>query len=96
MQEVLVDYGTTYQIEFWYKSTVTSGVVAFICYDQSWSKLIASSNARIQSTGDNWTLGSFEITVPNDFSIEHTELIVTLGDMPGTIIIDDVSMKVSG
>lgn len=91
-QIVPVDQGTTYNVQFWYKSTVTSGCVAFYCYDRQWSNVVAASGAEIVATGDAWTLASFRISIPVNGTIAHTELLISLGNATGTLILDDVNM----
>jgi hypothetical protein len=87
--------GTNYTIHFWYKSSVASGQVAFYCYDSEWANMVSQSSAAIQATGDKWTLGSFQISIPSNNQIEHTILSITLGNTIGILIIDDISMEVT-
>jgi hypothetical protein len=95
VQSVTVEQGKTYNAQFWYKSTVSSGSVAFYCYDSDWSNIIATSRVGISATGDTWTKGSFQISIPINPAIVHTELCVTLGNTTGTLILDDVSMNMT-
>jgi len=93
-QIVPVDQGTTYNVQFWYKSSVNSGGVAFYCYDRPWSNVVAASGVEIVATGDTWTLGTFRISIPVNGTIAHTELLISLGNTTGTLVLDDVNMTV--